>query len=771
MKIIKYFVLYFIAFSFITCNNDIIVDNTNDEKENLDYNIPNQHEPGWVRVKFADLENQLNTETTRSGEINTGIAEVDEVANMLGATKVERVFNEGGKFKERRMKYGLHLWYDFYVGTEQSLTRSVKSFSELPMVELVELIPVDFQTSIRNRFESNAMAYTEKYASAFFASTRSNAGDGHTFNDPLLKRQWHYYNDGSTTNSTAGADANIFPAWKVTTGHPDVIVAVVDGGIDVNHPDLAQNMWVNKAEVQGNGLDDDDNGYIDDIHGFRWGRSGVGEPTGEIFGMDHGSHCAGTIAAVNNNGVGLAGVAGGNGSPTSGVRLMSCQTYIPDPAYPDDPHGNSKSTSQTPDAFAYAADNGAVIVNCSFSYSGTTLSAAYKAGIDYFVDNAGIDENGNQTGPMKGGLMVASAGNDGEYNLTKYPGSYEKVINVAYSMSNFKKSPSSNYGFMVDVTAPGGATSSSYAPDRVGGIYSTVPMDSKNWDAEQGYSYKSGTSMAAPHVAGIAALVLSAAVENNIPMTWQKLRDIIERSCWSLDEYNPEYIGDLGHGQVDAGFAIQILLAGDNQPINPPQNLKLDSEANSITLSWDVPSDFFDNPITSTEIFYGMSELKDIDFENISGGVKKEVIVNNKKVGEKESRVFSNLTSNSDFYFAIRTIDRQKQVSEIVYIDGKTKSTGDETEPEGPGSNIKEGSFKVFPTTTTDKIYITTPPESINKKVEVELFSSTGYKVLKNEFIGSTENKEISVASLSSGTYTVKITFMNHTEKYTIIKY
>lgn len=106
-----------------------------------------------------------------------------------------------------------------------------------------------------------------------------------------------------------------------------------------------------------------------------------------------------------------------------------------------------------------------------------------------------------------------------------------------------------------------------------------------------------------------------------------------------------------------------------------------------------------------------------------------------------------------------------------VYIDGKTKSTGDETEPEGPGSNIKEGSLKVFPTTTTDKIYITTPPESINKKVEVELFSSTGYKVFKNEFIGSTENKEISVSSLSSGTYTVKITFMNHTEKYTIIKY
>lgn len=198
-------------------------------------------------------------------------------------------------------------------------------------------------------------------ASGFYAAVRASGGDGHSFNDPLIKRQWHYYNDGSTTNSVAGADANIFPAWKVTTGHPSVIVAVVDGGIDFSHPDLAQNMWINEKEVSGNNIDDDNNGYVDDIYGFRWGRAGVGEPTGEIFPMDHGSHCAGTMAAVNNNGVGLAGVAGGNGYPATGVRLMSCQTYVPDLAFPDDPHGNSKSTSQTPDAFAYAADNGAVI--------------------------------------------------------------------------------------------------------------------------------------------------------------------------------------------------------------------------------------------------------------------------------------------------------------------------------------------------------------------------------------------------------------------------
>ncbi len=755
--------LLLLVFILINCSDDSIGLDVEHEKEFFISQI-NEHKPGWVRVKFKELEEDLNTLISPLGVVNTNIDELDKVANALGATKISRVFNEGGKFRKRREKYGLHLWYDFYVGEEEPITRSVAGFSDLSIVDLVELIPVEREAVDSKDFLKGFMGnYTASLFSANYTNaTRTTSGDGFKFNDPLLHRQWHYYNDGSTDSSIAGADANVFPAWKVTTGDPSVIVAVVDGGIDFNHPDLAQNMWINTNEIAGNGLDDDNNGYIDDIHGFRWGREGVGEPTGEIFPMDHGSHCAGTIAAVNNNGVGLAGVAGGNGNQNSGIRLMSCQTYIPNPEHPNDPHGKSTSTSQTPDAFAYAADNGAVIANCSFGYGGTSLSAAYKAGIDYFVDNAGVDENGVQTGPMKGGLMVASAGNDGELK-DNYPASYERVVSVAYSMSNYLKSKSSNYGPSIDVTAPGGATSSSYAPNRVGGVFSTAPMESMNFDVEPGYSYKSGTSMSAPHVSGIAALILSAAVENDIPMTVEKLRNIVERSCWSLDKYNQNYKGMLGHGQVDAGFAIQILLGGDNQPVSQPANINVTLDKNSVKVEWGVPADFFENPIASTEVYISMSSLQGVDFDDLPTGVKKEVIENTKEAGEIEEKTYLDLSSETEYHIALIAIDRQKQKSEPVLITAKTTS---DSSVAGDGT-----AFKLYPNPVKENLFVGFPESSYGKKVEIELLNALGYSVYKNERIGESSPFKINVEKLTTGAYTVYIKCIDKEEKHTIIKH
>lgn len=241
-----------LALLLYSCSQDFIdVTSTNEVSSEVEFS---DYEPGWIRVKFKELPQAISTNLTRSGMVSTGITDLDDVANALGATQILRVFNEGGKFKERREKYGLHLWYDFYVGENGPITRAKKEFLALPNVDLVETIPVHTQNSDNSSFTRNVLlsSITEKIP----------------FNDPLLDRQWHYDNDGSTLSSIVGADANIFKAWTITTGNPTVIVAIMDGGIDFRHPDLAQNIWHNPGEIAGNGIDDDNNGYVDDMHGW-----------------------------------------------------------------------------------------------------------------------------------------------------------------------------------------------------------------------------------------------------------------------------------------------------------------------------------------------------------------------------------------------------------------------------------------------------------------------------------------------------------------------
>lgn len=745
------------------CSKDpVLTDRVLPVTDMLNSELPEEYEAGWVRVKFRYLDHDLSVIAKGDRDFYTGIKELDNLAAELGVRQAHRVFAEGGKFRERREKYGLHLWYDFYVGEDVPITGPINSFRELSIVDVAEAIPVFRQTSPPVSMISKALAGFNLQPSSLFSPVREKK-NGAPFNDPLLYRQWHYNNDGSTASSVAGADARIFSAWVTSTGHPDVIVAIVDGGIDFSHPDLAQNMWINRGEIPGNGKDDDGNGYIDDIYGYRWSKSGLPPAGGDIKPMDHGSHCAGVVAAVNNNGVGIAGIAGGNGSSFTGARLMSCQTYVPDPAYPGDPYGNSKSTSQTPDAFAYAADNGAVIVNCSFTYSGSSLSAAYKAGIDYFVDNAGTDENGVQTGPMKGGLMVAAAGNDGQV-LAQYPASYIKVISVAYSMSNYKKSPSSNYGPSIDVTAPGGATSSSYAPGKAGGIFSTIPMESNNYDVQKGYAYKSGTSMAAPHVAGVAALILSAAVEKDIPMTAGKLRSIIERSCFSLDPWNPEYTGMLGHGQIDAGHAIQLLLAGDDQTVSQPQNVATVPEKYAINVSWETPSDFVGNPVVAIETFISLNPLEGVNYDRPPKGVKKEILENTANVGVKVEKKFQNLESNTEYFLALIAVDRYNQKSEPVVFSATTKP---ELEPDK--STGKQ--FVVAPTVVKEEFTIGFSESVYGQNIRVEIFNSVGYKMFTSDITGGSRPVTVNIKQLAGGVYTVALKTQNIVEKHTIIKY
>lgn len=274
-------------------------------------------------------------------------------------------------------------------------------------------------------------------------------------NDPLFNQLWGLRNTGQT-GGTAGADIMAENAWDVFTGSEDVVVGIIDTGIDYNHPDLAANVYVNPGEIAGNGIDDDGNGKIDDIRGWDF----INEDNDAMDDNGHGSHCAGTIGGVGNNGVGVAGV-------NWRVKMMPLKFLNA---------SGSGSLSDAVEAITYATQMGVRLT--SNSWGGGGFSSAMQAAI------ADAEAHGI--------LFVAAAGNAGTNNDTSphYPSSYDNanVVAVAATDHNDALASFSCYGVVsVDLAAPGVD------------ILSSLPGNS--------YGLLSGTSMATPHVSGALALI------------------------------------------------------------------------------------------------------------------------------------------------------------------------------------------------------------------------------------------------------------------------
>lgn len=288
--------------------------------------------------------------------------------------------------------------------------------------------------------------------------------------DPRGDRLWGMHNTGQT-GGTEDADIDLPEAWEISRG-AGVVVAVLDTGVDYTHEDLAANMWVNDGEIAGNGIDDDGNGFVDDIYGYDFAYND-GDP---MDGNGHGTHVAGTIAAVADNGIGVAGVA-----PEAQIMALK---------FLDD--NGSGSFFDAIQALDYAVAMGADVSNNSWG------SSRYSTALSNAISLAGAE----------GHTFVAAAGNNSVSNETSphYPASYTatNVISVAATDDEDQLAYFSNYGFTsVDVAAPGRA------------IYSTLPGD--------GYGSKNGTSMAAPHVTGIVALLLA----ENPDLTPEEIKSVL----------------------------------------------------------------------------------------------------------------------------------------------------------------------------------------------------------------------------------------------------
>ena len=480
------------------------------------------------------------------GATRSGIADFDTTLVELGATEVVPVFNMNINGELKR-EHNMHRWYTVKFSEDVDVEYAAKLLSELKEVERVQFnVPVKMPKTQAVEVDPSQ-----------FASTRAA---NLPFNDEMLAKQWHYNNDGTVAflNARAGADVNLFSAWKHTTGRPEVVVAIVDEGVCYTHPDLNDSFLVNEAELNGvQGVDDDNNGYVDDIYGYNFVDDGRITWT-RSKDSGHGTHVAGTVAAENNNGIGVCGVAGGSGK-NDGVRIISCQIMS---------NGEAAGPGPTAKAIEYAADRGACVLQNSWGFGAGQIAndAAFKSGttgveltaIDYF--------KAKQNNPaLEGGIVIFAAGNDGKA-VAVYPGAYNNIISVTAIAPDGLPTYFTCYDRGCNVAAPGGEYTTSW--DVPGCVLSTVPTNV----ASSGYGYMQGTSMACPHVSGIAALAISYAMDNGITLTLPELKDIIVSSVHSLDPYlsgfkpNPNggtlnlssYKGKMGTGLIDA---YQVLMA------------------------------------------------------------------------------------------------------------------------------------------------------------------------------------------------------------------
>lgn len=413
--------------------------------------VPSQEShSGVILVELSEeLTTKVEADFTKGNFLGTKSGPVNSALSSIGAVKVERLFEDGGEWEPRHREAGLHRYYRIVY--DPACT------------------------------DSKAAAALESVSGILGSEPELPVRTDAVFNDPGLKYQWHYINPGNKDKNnplSTGCDVNVEPVWeKYSGGSSQVIVAVIDGGIDTSHPDIGSVVIPGGSDGSKNFVD---NNYT-------------------IVAHNHGTHVGGTIGAINNNGVGVCGIAGGKDGK-GGVRLLSCQVFKTG--------SNGKDISSGHyNALIWAADHGAVLANNSWSvaYDNAAAAAAssvgyYKTAIDYFIKNAGCDKKGNQRpdSPMKGGLVFFSAGNNNWPDgwPAEYSAQEPRCVSVGAVGPTFTKTYYSSYGDWVSVCAPGGDAN-------VNGntIYSTRISNS--------YGYMQGTSMSCPHATGVAALVLS----------------------------------------------------------------------------------------------------------------------------------------------------------------------------------------------------------------------------------------------------------------------
>lgn len=528
---------------------------------------------GEARVYLSEELTAMVEEAAQNGMLETKSPDLNAALAELGISEMHRLFPHAGEYEERTRAEGLHRWYVVKYSDDVPMTKAQTCLEDLDGI--IEFEPV--------------------------RSVKIN-----DYNDTFFTDLW-----GLNNRQKKGFDINVTKVWdEYTTGNPDVIVSVVDNGIDLTHEDLAANCLPS---------------------GQHWNAV---NNTSYIKAGDHGTHVAGTIAAVSNNNKGVAGVAGGDHAKgQKGVKLMSCQIFVTN----DD---GSTTSAGGATAIKWGADNGAVISQNSWGYNydrngdgkltgeertealNARITASDKAAVDYFIKYAGCDNRGNQRSdsPMKGGVVIFAAGNDA---ITMgAPAEYDSVIAVGSVAADGSRSSFSNYGEWVDVCAPGT------------NIMSTVPGSK--------YSNMSGTSMACPHVSGVAALLVS--YFGGPGFTNDMLKEKILKSANTSIISKTNQIG----GLVDAYGAFAY---GNDKAPAKITDLEVAGRGNNIDLTWTVTADEDGKAAYGVFAIYGKDKAK-VQSATPSSlqGMQSAAFAPEAQAGEKVTASISGTDFESQYY-------------------------------------------------------------------------------------------------------------------------